>query len=176
VARQRSRGIGLTFLVLAAVAGGVHATFSLYWAVGGDWLLDTVGKGAVELQRKHRLAAAALLLAVTAVKVGGAGLPILVERAPGTWYRRVVRAASWLGGCFLVAYGCLYAGMSNAVLHGLITVPGEVDRRGMIGHAYLWDPLFALWGAALVVGLWFTRRPDRAPTGGPREDAHAAAR
>jgi hypothetical protein len=27
----------------------------------------------------------------------------------------------------------------------------------MVGHALLWDPLFLLWGAALVVWLHFSR-------------------
>lgn len=27
----------------------------------------------------------------------------------------------------------------------------------MIGHAYLWDPLFLDWGAALMIGLLASR-------------------
>lgn len=146
-------------LWIACALGGVHAIFSLYWAVGGSWLLDTVGQGAVQLQREHPLAATALLLPVTAVKVGGATLPIVVERVPrAPLFRRLIRFVSWIGGCFLIAYGAAYASMATLVLHGVLKPAGEVDRRGMVGHAYLWDPLFAAWGVALVVGLWLTRR------------------
>jgi hypothetical protein len=53
----------------------------------------------------------------------------------------------------------VYATVSTAVLTGVIIVPGPVDRRGMLGHAMLWDPLFTVWGATLVIGLWLTRTP-----------------
>ncbi len=72
---------------------------------------------------------------------------------------------------FLVVYGSVYASLSTAVLTGVITVPGQVDRPGMLGHAALWDPLFAVWGATLVVGLWLTRTPhesDSADDPAPR--------
>jgi len=75
--------------------------------------------------------------------------------------RRVIRLVSWIGGCFLLVYGTVYATLSTAVLAGVITVPGGIDRRGMLGHAMLWDPLFAVWGATLVVGLWLTRTPRK---------------
>lgn len=31
------------WLGLAAVSGAVHADFTLYWAAGGTWLLNTLG-------------------------------------------------------------------------------------------------------------------------------------
>ncbi len=30
----------------------------------------------------------------------------------------------------------------------------------MIGHAYLWDPLFLAWGVALAIGLFASRGRD----------------
>ncbi len=33
---------------------------------------------------------------------------------------------------------------------------GGYDRRAMIGHVFLWDPLFLVWGL-LVAGLYVTR-------------------
>lgn len=104
-----------------------------------------------------------LLLPVTAVKVGGSYLPLAAERPRHARFRRTIRLLAWIGGGFLVVYGTAYALLSAAVLHGLIHVSGEVDRRGMQGHAYLWDPLFAAWGLALVLGLWWTRQPGIVP-------------
>ncbi len=34
---------GLAWFRAAAGVGGVHALASLYWALGGDWLINTVG-------------------------------------------------------------------------------------------------------------------------------------
>ena len=47
-----------------------------------------------------------------------------------------------------------------AVLTGLINVVGT-DRLGLMGHAFLWDPLFALWGIALAAGLVLSRSSSR---------------
>lgn len=162
------RDVGRFFLWFACAAGAVHAGFSLFWAAGGTWLLDTVGEGAVRLQHTHPLGTAALLGAVTALKAAGAALPVIVERKPRAPFRTLIRAAGWLGGCFLVVYGTAFAVMSSCVLNGVITPSGEIDRRGMIGHACLWDPLFAVWGATLVIGLSLTGRSvaDRASVRG----------
>ncbi len=43
------------------------------------------------------------------------------------------------------------------MLSGVIASPGGYDRASMIGHAYLWDPLFLLRGALLVTALILTR-------------------
>lgn len=52
----------------AAFAGLIHAGFSLYWALGGRWLLPTVGKWAVTNAREAPVAAGLLLITVAAVK------------------------------------------------------------------------------------------------------------
>ncbi len=134
-------------LLGAAAAGLVHAAFSLYWAAGGRWLLDTVGAWAVDLADRSPGPAVALLLAVAAVKIGGALCPLLNEagRLPGsaaTW-RRVFLA----GAVLLIAYGGLNtigAWIGIAIDHTL-TAP-------QLGHAALWDPLFLLWGVLLLLG------------------------
>jgi hypothetical protein len=59
---------------------------------------------------------------------------------------------------FLVFYGTALAAVATAVLAGVVTPGGEVDRIGLTGHALLWDPLFAAWGALLLAGLWRTRQ------------------
>lgn len=156
---------GRLFLLAAGAAGTIHAGFSLYWAAGGSWLLDTVGAKAVELQRMHPWSAGALLVVVGVAKAAGAVLPVVVEWRSGMRLRRAVRALSWIGGSVLVVYGGVYATVSTAVLTGVITISGPIDRRGMLGHAALWDPLFAVWGAALIAGLWLTRARRHSPTG-----------
>lgn len=159
--RPVRRQLGVTLLWFAAGVGGLHTAFSLYWAAGGFWLLDTVGAGAVELQRTNRPVAVVVLLGAALVKGAGAALPIWVEYRSSLLMRRLIRAASWLGAAVLVLYGSAIAIVSAAVLAGAISPDGEVDRVGLRGHAMLWNPLFALWGAFLLGGLWFTRRTSQ---------------
>lgn len=155
------RRTGLRLLWAACAAGSAHAAFSLYWALGGRWLLDTVGAEAVALAGERPMAAVALLVTAGAVKAVAAVVPAAVERTGGGLVRRCVRAVSWAGGTLLVVYGSVLAAVAGAVLTGVISPDGPVDRRGLMGHALLWDPLFALWGLLLLAGLWLTRERAR---------------
>jgi len=144
----------------AGLAGAVHAGFSLYWAVGGRWLLATVGQWAVDLSAERPLAAGITLGLVSAVKLLGAMIPVGVAygRVPWPWlWRRI----SWAGGLLLVAYGGINTLVALAVLAGLIRPEGGYDTAAMRGHAYLWDPLFLLWGGTLVLSLWLSRQTLR---------------
>jgi len=57
-----------------------------------------------------------------------------------------------------VAYGGINTVVALAVLAGVIRPEGGYDAAAMMGHAYLWDPLFLLWEAALVLSLWLSRQ------------------
>lgn len=151
------RRMGLLLLWGACAVGGVHAAFSLYWALGGRWLLDTVGEEAVELADERPVLAFAVLAAAAAVKAVAAVVPALVERTRDGRSRSVVRIVSWAGGVSLVVYGGAITAVSGAVLAGVVSPEGPIDRRAMVGHALLWDPLFAGWGLLLLAGLWLTR-------------------
>lgn len=166
---------GRVALWLAAVAGGIHGLVSLYWALGGRQLLDTVGPWAVDLADDAPVAAALALFVVALVKFAGAAVPLLVEagRLPG---RRRWRVAEWVGAAFLVLYGGINTVIAGLVLSGVIVPDGGYDRAAMIGHALLWDPLFLGWGLFLVAGLALTRTPgrrrgDRRPVADPADRA-----
>ena len=142
---------------VAALVGVVHAGFSAYWATGGQWLLSTVGQWAVDLSQESPVAAGAGLGAVALVKLLAAVVPVAVAhgRLPG---RTLWRGVSWAGGVLLLVYGGLNVVVSGAVLLGAIRPEGGYDADAMKGHALLWDPLFVLWGAALVLSLWLSRQ------------------
>lgn len=82
--------------------GLIHAGFSLYWALGGSWLLDTVGLWAVDLTRTNPLAAFWGLLLIAAVKSSSfppAERGRTPARAPGLAHpeldRRSLSGALW---------------------------------------------------------------------------------
>lgn len=137
--------------MLAAVAGTLHGLVSVYWGLGGRWLLDTLGERIVTAFAGLEW----VLLPVGAVKLAGALVPLWLDRHD--WPAgRLWRPLCWLGAGGLVLWGGLNAVGALLTLSGVVTVD-DPDRAGLIGHAFLWDPLFALWGVALAIGLWRTR-------------------
>lgn len=141
---------------LACIAGTAHAAFSLYWALGGQWLLATVGQWAVELSGEGRLELQLAMVGIALAKLAGATVPVAVAYGRMPW-PRFWRGLSWAGGAGLVIYGGLNTVIGAAVLSGLVTPEGGYDREAMIGHALLWDPLFLIWGATLLASLWLSR-------------------
>lgn len=149
-----------TWLAVAAVLGAGHGAFSLYWAAGGQWLLTTVGQ--VAEQYSDRLW---LLVPVGLVKLAAGVGPWLLARR-GWPLRTVSRMLCWLGALVLVGWGGLSAAVAQLVLAGALAPEDGYDRAAMLGHAWLWDPWFLLWGAALILGLLATARSG-ARTRGP---------
>lgn len=156
---SRDRAIAGVGLVIACAAGLLHAASSLYWALGGRVLLPTVGQWAVDVVERSPVEAAVLLGLIGLVKATAAAVPVAAAygRIPGM---RIWRSISWVGGVFLILYGGVNVAASGAVLLGIIRPDGGYDESAMIGHALLWDPLFLLWGAALVAWLRFSH-PER---------------
>lgn len=152
----------------AGLAGAVPAGFSLYWAGAGCWRRSA--SGAVDLSTEHPRAAGITLGLVAAVKLLGATIPVGVAygRAPWPW---LWRGFSWAGGLLLVAYGGINTIVALAVLAGVIRPEGGYDADAMRGHAYLWDPLFFLWGAR-----WFCRCGSRGRPCAPSGSGSATGR
>lgn len=154
------RGLSLWCIWTACIIGLVQAAFSMYWAVGGPSLLDTVGRWAVEQSYRAPRRTGFFLALVALAKVGGAVFPVALAYGmlsrPGRWRRFI-----WAGAVLLVLYGGANTLVSNVVLAGLVRPGGGYDRAAMIGHAWLWDPLFFLWGAALLGYLLLSRPAER---------------
>ncbi|MGH3266470.1 MAG: DUF3995 domain-containing protein, partial [Trebonia sp.] len=145
--RPRQRTVR-SLLLGAAAAGLVHGAFSLYWALGGRWLLDTVGAWAIDLADRAPASAAVLLLAIAGVKIGGALCPLLNEagRLPGSV--RIWRRVFLVGALLLIGYGGL-----NTIGAWIGIVIERTATASRFGHAALWDPLFLLWGVLLLLGI-----------------------
>ncbi|WP_223624180.1 DUF3995 domain-containing protein [Microbacterium sp. EST19A] len=152
MSEERSASLARTAIWVACVAGLLHAASSLYWAFGGRWLLPTVGQWAVEALEESPLEAGLLLGGIGVVKALAALIPLAVAygRMPGARFWRAVCA---IGGVVLILYGGANVVVSGAVLLGLVRPEGGYDRQAMIGHALLWDPLFLVWGLALIAWL-----------------------
>jgi hypothetical protein len=146
---------------LAAVLGLGSAVVSAYWALGGDGLLDTIGGAIEEWGRERSTSVVVLLWLIAALKAGVAlAAPVLVagpDRFPGWMAGRVARTLAWIAGSVLMTYGGVLTAAGLLVQSGLIHASADSDQRALAWHAYLWDPWFAVWGAALLAALWLTR-------------------
>lgn len=144
------------WLVAAAVAGFLHATITFYWALGGRELLWTMGHDFIARFSSFMW----LLFPLGAVKAAAAIGPLIFDAM--RWpLRRATRALCWVGAAVLVAWGGMNTLVGNAVLLGLVHPQGGFDRSAMIGHAWIWDPLFLAWGLTLLVWLFSTRKASR---------------
>ncbi|CAN5431947.1 DUF3995 domain-containing protein [soil metagenome] len=139
-------------LIAASVLGATHAAFSFYWAAGGTLLVWSLGTDLVDSFRGREW----LLAPIGAVKLIAALGPLVLARA-GWPARAVTRSVCWVGAVLLLGWGGLNTAVANLVLVGVIRPESGFDRAGMIGHAYLWDPLFLAWGMALTLGLIASR-------------------
>ncbi|TCP56267.1 uncharacterized protein DUF3995 [Tamaricihabitans halophyticus] len=149
---------GIAWLGCAALLGVLHSFFTFYWLFGGEWLLATLGDRVVDAFAD----APVVLLAAGVVKVVAAIAPLLFAYW-GWLRRRPVKALCWVGAAVLIVWGGANTVVGNLVLSGIIQPAGGYDRPGMVGHAWLWDPLFLLWGAALVAGLVLHNRRGSLP-------------
>lgn len=98
-----------------------------------------------------------LLVQVAGVKLATALAPVALAFRGWPIYR-LTRGTCWLGALVVILWGGLNTIIRNLVLAGLIHNPFDYDRPGMIGHTFMWDPLFLAWAIALAVGLIATRR------------------
>lgn len=144
------------WFLAAAVAGLVHALPSLYWALGGTALVSTLGGWAADWQREAPVQVLALLSVIFVLKLAGAALPLLGERGqlprPRLW-----RGLFWAAAGALMIYGGVNVVAALASLTGIIATEPTMDTTALVGHAFLWDPLFLVWGALLATGLWKSR-------------------
>lgn len=156
---------GTGWAVAAFVVGALFAVVSLYWAVGGSALLDTVG-GALEAQgRAGNPALIAVVWVSVALKLVAAVVGVVVVRRwfPGLIGRLAVVVA-WTAAVILTAYGGLLTVGGLLVVSGVIHASPDADLRAIRWHAFLWDPWFLIWGVLLSVALIQARQ--RSPNTG----------
>jgi hypothetical protein len=169
VSQRRPAAKGLRLAQAACGAGLAYAAVSVYWALGGTWLLDTVGG---TLEQQGRTGNPGIIVAVCAaavLKVIGAIVPLAavgVTSGQATIARRrQVRALAWLEAAILTIYGLVLTAAGLLVQSGAIAPAASADHRALAWHAYLWDPWFLLWGALVTAALVRSRQPG-APSAG----------
>jgi hypothetical protein len=169
-------------------SGWLYAAIGVYWAVGGRWLLITVGISLSQPGQAGHLAALLAVWGAAAVKAVAALLPLL---AIGVWprtanggLRGLARVLAWIETAILTGYGLILTASGLLVQVGVIKATAHADRLALKWHAYLWDPWFLIWGIFVFLALWRSRPasqdhlPGRAPgqSGGATAPRRRAAR
>ena len=71
----------------------------------------------------------------------------------GQW----ARLLGWIAAVGLTIYGGVLTAVGLLVQGGVVDAADDADQRALAWHAFLWDPWFALWGAASIVVMWRSR-------------------
>jgi hypothetical protein len=151
----RPRADGLRLAQAACVVGLLFAAVSVYWWLGGTWLLDTVG-GSLEMHARAGDTGAAL--AAAAGKTIAAVLPLLALRdLPRPSWSRRLRILAWAQAAFLTIYGLVLTAVGLLVQAGVIHASADADRYALAWHTYLWDPWFLVWGLLVAAALLRSR-------------------
>jgi Protein of unknown function (DUF3995) len=151
----------------ALVVALAYAAISAYWALGGTWLLTTVG---ASLTTNHRsIMLTSVVWAAVALKAAGALVPLLACLPPrrSTWHP-VLRVCAWAEGALIALYGFVFTSVELMAEVGMIHPGKTTDRRALAWHAYLWDPWFLIWGLLVITALLLTRAAVGTPDAGPQ--------
>jgi hypothetical protein len=157
--RAEARATGLGAAWAAFAVGLLYVAVSVYWGLGGSWLLDTVG---ASLTQAGRSASALVVLAVwlaVGLKAIASVLPLLAVGvgAAGSRWPRPIRALAWVEAAILTCYGLILTATGLLVQAGLIGTSASADHRALAWHAYLWDPWFLVWGLLVTAALLRSR-------------------
>ncbi len=146
----------------AALLGVLYAAISAYWAVGGTWLLNTVGGSLEHVARGNRGPVEAGLWAVVLLKLVAAALPLaaLSPRVRGRW-SSLVRRLTVAEAVVLTLYGLVLSVVGWLVQAGVIARGAGADRKALAWHAFLWDPWFLVWGLLVGATLWWSAGLER---------------
>lgn len=165
----RSHADGFRLAQAACVAGLLFALASVYWALGGTWLLDTIGGSLEDRGRSGDTGVLLALWAAAGLKIAAAVLPLLairrLDRAPRG---RTSWVLAWTAATFLIMYGFLQTSVGLLLQTGAIHASADADHYALAWRAYLWDPWFLLWGLLAAAALLRARRwvRVREPSGG----------
>jgi hypothetical protein len=147
------------FAYLAAALAFSSAAVSVFWTLGGTFLLDTVGGSIESLARSRSPGALTLGAAASLVKIG-AGMLALALVHP--WRRRVpdrlLVGANAMLASLLLAWGSANVVGGSLSLAGVVSAVDGVDERALLWHVLVWDLWFIVWAAALIGAIVSYRR------------------
>jgi len=139
--------------IAAALWSFLFALANLYWGLGGEIGLETLGEGmkAMAQARDPALMLVNWVSVVGKIMLGGLAL-VLIRPWNSRRLRRLLQIATWAAGLLLALYG-----LGNAVQHALMLI-GAIDIASLLGsvsavrwHLFFWDPVWLLGGVLFLL-------------------------
>lgn len=131
---------------LASGLAIASAAVSLFWTLGGTWLLDTLGGSIEALARTRSPGALALGMATSLAKIGAALLALALVRP---WGRQVpdhvLEGANMFVSAVLVLWGGANVLVGGLALVGAVSPADGLDQRALYWHVFVWDLWFLVW-------------------------------
>ncbi|WP_308465559.1 DUF3995 domain-containing protein [Rathayibacter soli] len=165
--RVEARARAVVLAWAAFVIGITYAAISVYWAVGGTWLLSTVGVGLARADASGQVALVVAVWFAVVVKGVAAVLPVVaVQASRESLVRKGARVLTWAEAAILSAYGLVLTVVGVLVQLNVIGVPPSADHLALRWHAYLWDPRFLVWGIVIGAAMIVSRIGSKAHRAG----------
>lgn len=128
------------------IAGTLHALATFYWSFGGELGLSTVGNWTLDLKEKYHNYLLLMLFVLGVFKIIATWTPLILN------YRNnvLIKIISYIGSIILIIHG------GTNTLTGWLKILGVIPTQfklSTIGQAFIWDPLFLIWGLGLFVFL-----------------------
>jgi hypothetical protein len=133
-------------LYLFLISGSLHSLATFYWAFDGELGLETVGYWTIEFKQNYGVEFLIILFFVGLLKLTATWTPIILLFKENI----LINIMSYIGGSFLIVYGGLNS------ISGWLKILGIIPfdfKLSIIGQAFIWDPLFLLWGLGLLIFL-----------------------
>jgi uncharacterized protein DUF3995 len=159
---QPAQGFGReTWAAYAACAWALlFALMSFYWALGGEFGLNTLGLGIQALA--HDPGFIALVWLTGIAKVLGGLFALTLARPWLLWLPPIWKLAlAWVGGAALALYGSVNLVVEWLIVTGAIHIAGVAVTEGIRWHARLWDPWWLLGGILFLLAAWQYQRALR---------------
>ncbi len=142
------------------VVGLLYAAVSVYWGLGGTWLINTVGGSIAKAALAGNTGVILAVWAAAVLKLVAAVLPLLaLRRLCSPAWNRNLWVLAWVEAAILTIYGLALTAIGLLLQAGVIHASATADHRALAWHAYLWDPWFLIWG--LLVGAALLRGRHR---------------
>jgi hypothetical protein len=157
------RGRGAAWAAFAV--GILYTAISVYWALGGRWLLADVGSNLVAAPTREAGLLIAMVWAAVFIKFAGAIVPIMAvptQLAPSV--RRIVRGLAWAEAAILTLYGLVWTSVGLLVQIHFVRTPANADHVALAWHAFVWDPWFLVWGILVLIAMNLTKSSHLAPS------------
>jgi hypothetical protein len=144
---------------VAAALAFSSAAVSVFWTLGGTFLLETVGGSIESLARSRSPAALTLGAATSLVKVGAGMFSLALDRPWGRHVpERLLVGANAVLVSLLLAWGGVNVAAGSLSVAGAVTPADGMNQRALLWHVLVWDLWFVVWGAALTGAILSYRR------------------